>query len=1034
MSCIAFVEVSQGKDGLPVARVVNLDKPTAPKKESLPEPGSASGLSLDEKVKLQKAAESIPHKDNDLGNIRETLPVLLPPQQEDVKFAEERFSQEGGHGVLFTNGTGTGKTFTGLGIAKRFQRQGKDNILVVVPSDKIARDWVSSAEYLNLSAKQLKSTQDNGGSGLVVTTYANFGNNPAILERSWDLVIPDEAHKLNQNAAGKITNAQRMLNEVSGKVGNSRYSWRHYIPDLPEWQQLSDDLVEAQKQHLIDTASDPIPEKQLKEWVRKLKPSHFSENFHAVRTGNLPDEQAQTFKDRAEALQNKAAARYEDGKDKSVVRGKVVFLSATPFAYHKSLSYADGYLFDSELSEDKKRQGGYNVAQGFDAFLQSKFGYQMRYGKLNQPDAEVDTSLAERNLNDEFKKAGVLRGRRLKVDVDYSREFVLIDDGIGKKIDEGMRWIWDHHEEFPGFSEQLRKRFDYLARLQLLEAIKVRHAIKRADQHIRMGRKVVMFHSFKQGGAFAHPFKFKPNQDITPEAIARFEKARPDLVDLPLSNLPKPIDRIRAKYGKRAAFFNGDVPKAKRNQAVKDFNQDGGAVDVLLVQRDAGKEGISLHDTSGQHQRVLIDLGLPTKPTDAIQTEGRIYRTGVQTNAIVEYLTTGLDYENHAFGEAVARRSSTAENLALGHEGRNLLKAFVSAYTAAEARQPSVNQGIGGKQSDFEATEVSPMDQAKLAYHARQQNNKRRDQREGKDYYATPEPIGLKMAEWLGLKPGEHGLEPSAGHGAIARWFPDHSNNTFVEQSYSLAGDLGMLGAGTVKNEDFMSFRPARHFDGVAMNPPFGQGGSDAVKHLARAFQITRDGGRVAAIIPQGPSADKRFDKWYESAEAKDAHVIADISLPSVAFKKAGAGVRTRIVIIDKVPGRWIKKGADIPQQRQLDYSHIESGNELFDTLEGLEFADRVTDPAAKQADDAGESIRFSRDPGSFSRDPGSAVGGAGNAVIGQKEAGAVVERFRRLLGDRGIRIKVVDGVNDLPCQKSSQAYQCSRYRRNLVP
>lgn len=85
--------------------------------------------------------------------------------------AERRFAKH--TGMLFTNGTG--KTFTGLGIAKRFYNDGKRNILVVVPSGKVASDWVKSAGYLDLPLQQLASTADNGGSGPVITTYTNFG-------------------------------------------------------------------------------------------------------------------------------------------------------------------------------------------------------------------------------------------------------------------------------------------------------------------------------------------------------------------------------------------------------------------------------------------------------------------------------------------------------------------------------------------------------------------------------------------------------------------------------------------------------------------------------------------------------------------------------------------------------------------------------------------------------------------------------------------------------------------------------------------
>ncbi|HZG53075.1 MAG TPA: DEAD/DEAH box helicase family protein, partial [Pyrinomonadaceae bacterium] len=144
---------------------------------------SHSPQQLTEKRALQRAADSLPTELADLDNIRATLPFLLPEQQEDVLFAEQRFVAPGGYGVLFTNGTGTGKTYTGLGIVKRFARRGKDNILILAPSDKVCRDWVSSAENLGLTIKQLEGTKDNGQNGGVVDNAAPAGNDTRKLYR-----------------------------------------------------------------------------------------------------------------------------------------------------------------------------------------------------------------------------------------------------------------------------------------------------------------------------------------------------------------------------------------------------------------------------------------------------------------------------------------------------------------------------------------------------------------------------------------------------------------------------------------------------------------------------------------------------------------------------------------------------------------------------------------------------------------------------------------------------------------------------------
>src|SRR5690606_41775325 len=63
-----------------------------------------------------------------------------------------------------------------------------------------------------------------------------------------------------------------------------------------------------------------------------------------------------------------------------------------------------------------------------------------------------------------------------------------------------------------------------------------------------------------------------------------------------------------------ALFFNGTISKAERRKNADLFNDDNSGRNLIVVQSDAGREGISLHDTTGKHQRVLINLGIPVKP------------------------------------------------------------------------------------------------------------------------------------------------------------------------------------------------------------------------------------------------------------------------------------------------------------------------------------------------------------------------------------------------------------------------------------
>src|SRR5690606_28095014 len=116
---------------------------------------------------------------------------------------------------------------------------------------------------------------------------------------------------------------------------------------------------------------------------------------------------------------------------------------------------------------------------------------------------------------------------------------------------------------------------------------------------------------------------------------------------------------------------------------------------------------------------------------------------------------------------------------------------------------------------------------------------------EGIDYFPTPEPLGLKMAEWAGIRAGESVLEPSAGHGAIARWFPENHPRTVIEPSPELASRLRLVTDAKLIQDTFENHHVVNKYDVIVMNPPFGQGGATAISHLSKAASHLRDGGRI---------------------------------------------------------------------------------------------------------------------------------------------------------------------------------------------
>lgn len=341
--------------------------------------------------------------------------------------AEQRFERN--NGILFTNATGTGKTYTGLGVIKRMVKAGKENILIVVPSQTKAQDWVDDGKNLGLDITVLPDTQ-TAGKGQVITTYANLSENDALDRREWDAIVYDESHKLASNQAGKNTVYQdrhERLTMYSGAALQNRANSLLSEADRATRNRLLNKINAARGR----SREEALTKDELGEWDR---------------------------------INEKIAKIAQDLSTKT--KPKVV-LSATPFAYHQNLDYADKLLFDYE--QDYTPTFGYNAPSARQAFFIRHFGYRMRTGKLTEPDVNVDVDLMERRFHEWLKKTGAVSGRKLTTDQDYSREFVEIENSVGKAIDRGIDIINGYHEDgrdgnqskFPALSARLQANLDF---------------------------------------------------------------------------------------------------------------------------------------------------------------------------------------------------------------------------------------------------------------------------------------------------------------------------------------------------------------------------------------------------------------------------------------------------------------------------------------------------------------------------------------------------------------------------------------------
>lgn len=152
-----------------------------------------------------------------------------------------------------------------------------------------------------------------------------------------------------------------------------------------------------------------------------------------------------------------------------------------------------------------------------------------------------------------------------------------------------------------------------------------------------------------------------------------------------------------------------------------------------------------------------------------------------------------------------------------------------------------------------------------------------------------------------------------------ARWLPEISNRTVIEPSTTLRARLAMAmdaSKDRIIDGTFEDHNIVNKYDGIAMNPPFGVGGKTAIEHLAKAVTHLRDGGRIAALIPTGPAADKRFDKWMYGTEQRPAKPLGKTA-------RAGEYFAGDIVELDGQQGQYRIEGRSSASEGTLMFRRV---------------------------------------------------------------------------------------------------------------
>lgn len=751
-------------------------------------------------------------KHHDLIKRLET--VLNMSQREDLRLAEKRFFEAKQKGICFTNATGTGKTFLGMGIAVSFLARDLKKVLVVTPSVTKCQDWGKVAkEYFGLNLEILPTIVDEGKTNFVTCTYANLRENDRLQRRHFDLVIYDESHRIS--AGQKEANGMPTATEIA----------HENLVKYPRKEKSRPDYTMGDEQAKIYKLLD-LPENS-----GKAKQDELYKQLHL----------AELKSDYEERLQ--------------FLSCRVVFLSATPFAYPENLGYANGILFNLTNMRE---------------FLLKELGYQQKGNRRSavEPDS-VELARRTQQFHELLVDDGALSTRTADFDGDFKRYFVKTETSliVSKLFDE----LFSLAKGNKNLSSYLTRSWSEQS--QMMEAIKAKEACERARKHIQEGRKVVIFHSYKNIKSDWKSLGKPSELGLEPDVLKKMQRFLREV-----SSLKNVIETFKAEFDNTVAFLNGDISQKNRNKAISDFNS--GDKSIIVVQMEAGKEGIDLHDKIGNKPRAMICLGLPIRPTDVIQMEGRVNRYGMKSNSIVEYLVLHTTFEMHYFGSKVHKRLAFVESMAMGTASRNLTLLFAKGYLDAELIQPKNQINYGAKSAVSELPKIASLES--------------------------------EMVRICGILKGQKCLEPFAGSGLIAEHFPSHSKNTFLEPNQETAAKLlvqvGHIG--DVKDIELGQLYAGSHYDSIVTNAV-----EKNRKDLVRLLAHLRPGGRAVLLIkPSSKLANKRLQ------------IIAKISLPTTLYNEP-----VDLVVIDNKGEK-----AKLLECKHYDFSQC-SQEELLNELKSVQ-------------------------------------------------------------------------------------------------
>ena len=197
------------------------------------------------------------------------------------------------------------------------------------------------------------------------------------------------------------------------------------------------------------------------------------------------------------------------------------------------------------------------------------------------------------------------------------------------------------------------------------------------------------------------------------------------------------------------------------------------------------------------------------------------------------------------------------------------------------------------------------------------------DQKKTLEQFFTPPELADRVVWMADIDGTMTVLEPSAGGGALIAAIAEENSSaiiTAVEIDPALCAALraewGLRA--TIMEGNFFSVLDGFQFDRAVMNPPFS--GNQDIRHVKRAFDLLRPGGRLVAITSNHWTfAEEResaaFREWvgipkgplvgglgYADGPGEIVGCTVE-QVPAGAFKASGTNVPTLLLVLDKAQG-----------------------------------------------------------------------------------------------------------------------------------